>query len=282
VDLSVVIPCKNEARHLPGMLDSLARQEWRGSWDVVIVDNGSTDDTRAIAEGYRNRLSMLLVDARDGRGAADARNRGVRHCNGVKLVFLDADDHVAEGYIAAMAAALDRAPVVCARAGFELLNAHWVRESWPNSWQQTEPLNIFRFLPFGGAGTLGVLRSIFEEVGGFDPSVPALEEADLCWRIQLAGHPAPVLVPDAVLEYRLPDRLSSMYQRGRDYARGRVALRELYGERVAFDRASLRDLVGSVRRIRCRRDAARTARILGSLVGERHDAGRSGGITARP
>jgi glycosyltransferase involved in cell wall biosynthesis len=273
--VSVVIACKNEARHLPHLLESLARQAWTGSWEVVIADNGSTDDTRAVIETFRRQLpNLLVVDAFDRPGAAYARNFGVTHSKGSKLVFVDADDEVSDGYVAAMAAALDRAPLVFGRAGFERLNAAWVRESWPSTWQQTEPLNNFGFLPFAGAGTLGVRRSIFQEVGGFDPSFPAYEEADFCWRIQLAGHAGPVLVEDAVLEYRLPNSVSAMYRRGRDYARGRAALHERYGAQVRLRPASLRDLAGAVRRIRRRRDLARAAMIVGRLVGQRRAPAR--------
>ena len=269
-DVSVVIPCKNEARHLPQMLESLARQAWEGSWEVVIADNGSTDDTRAVIERFRRRLpSLMVVDASARPGAAYARNVGVARSGGLKLLFVDADDEVSNRYVPAMATALDEAPLVFGRASFERLNARWARESWPSTWQQTEPLNNFGFLPFAGAGTLGVRRSIFEEVGGFDESFPTYEEADFCWRIQLAGHPGPVLVPDAVLEYRLPDRLSTMYKRGRDYARGQAALSKRYGPEVRARRTSLRDLAGHARRIRRRRDLGRTARILGRLVGQR-------------
>jgi len=64
VDLSVVIACKNEARYIGTMLDSLARQSWHGSWEVVVADNGSTDSTLAVVESYRGRLQALrVVDA---------------------------------------------------------------------------------------------------------------------------------------------------------------------------------------------------------------------------
>ena len=64
------------------------------------------------------------------------------------------------------------------------------------------------FLPFAGAGTLGISHSLFMEVGGFVPSLRTYEEADFCWRLQLSGHEAPTLVPAAVLHYRLRDRPS--------------------------------------------------------------------------
>jgi glycosyltransferase involved in cell wall biosynthesis len=271
-ELSVVVACKNEAAHLPALLESLKPQIWTGSWEVVFADNGSTDGTTAVLERHWKSLPRpLLVDASDRPGAPHARNKGAESSSGAKLLFVDADDVIADGYIAAMAAALDRAPIVCARIGFDTLNPRWAREVWPRSWQQEGPLDQFRFLPFAGAGTLGVRREIFEQAGGFDPRFPAYEEADLCWRMQMAGHPAPGLVPGAVLEYRLPRQLSTMYRRGQAYARGELTLYRLYARHGMPQRrwASMRDLAGAVRRIRGKRDLARAAVVAGRLVGQR-------------
>jgi hypothetical protein len=188
------------------------------------------------------------------------------------LLFVDGDDEVNEGYVAALVAALDQTSLVCARIGFEKLNPPSLLEAWPARWQQDGPLRAFGFLPFAGGGTIGIRRSLFEEVGGFRQRRPSsqFEEADFCWRIQLAGHPAPVLVPDAVLHYRLPDHLSAMFRRGRNYARGRITLYELYGRHGMPNRpgTSFRDLAGAVARVRGRRDVARAANVLGRLVGQ--------------
>ena len=272
VELSVVVACKNEAAHVPLLVESLSRQAWTGTWEVVFADNGSTDGTVAVLDRHWNDLPRpALVDASDRPGAAHARNKGVESSTGAKLVFVDADDVVADGYIAALAAALDRAPIACARVGFERLNPRWLREVWPRRWQHDGLLDYFGFLPFAGAGTLAMRRAIFEEAGGFDSRYPTYEEADFCWRVQLAGHPPPVFVPEAVLEYRLPGGLKSMYRRSRDYARGELTLYQLYAAHGMPERrsATWRDLAGAIRRIRGRSGLARTAGVVGRLAGER-------------
>jgi glycosyltransferase involved in cell wall biosynthesis len=276
-ELSVVIACKNEARRFGAMLDSLARQSWNGSWEVIVADNGSTDSTLNVVESYSERLPRLVViDASSEPGCGPARNRGVEHSVGSKILFVDADDEISADYVAAMAVALDTAELVCARIGFERLNSSWVRSVWEQQWQQDGPLNDFGFLPYAGSGTLGIRRSLFEEIGGFELAGP-FEEADLCWRIQLADHSAPVLVPGAVLQYRLPGTLRDWYRRGLNYARGQRVLHQLYGDRGMrqIRKISFRDVAGSVRRIRTRRDLARTAHLLGRLVAQ-----RSGGALA--
>ena len=272
VETSVVIACKNEAPYIGAMLDSLARQTWDRSWELVVADNGSTDSTREIVERYAERIPrLLLVDASAEGGYVLARNLGVTRAVGKKLLFVDGDDEVNESYVQAMSAGLDEHGVVFARIGFERLNPRWLSGVWPAQWQQTEPLDVFRFLPFAGSGTIGVRRSLFEQVGGFRQRHPSsqFEEADFCWRIQLAGNGPPVLVPDAVLYYRLPTRLRALFRRGYSYARGQVTLHELYGEHGMPNPrpTSFRDVAGALRRIRGRRDLGRAASVAGRYVG---------------
>ena len=275
IDLSVVIACKNEAEHVGMMLASLARQTWDGSWEIVVADNGSTDATRAVVESYTDSLPRLLVvDASARPGYAYARNLGVERASGSTIVFVDGDDAVGEGYVEAMAAALDTAELVCARIGFELFNPPWLLDAWPTRWQQDHPLDVFGFLPFAGSGTLGIRRALFEGIGGFaltNVKPSQFEEADLCWRIQLAGHPGPTFVTSAVLHYRLPATLRGLYRRGRNYARGQLLLYDRYAEHgmPQLQQVSVRDLVGSARRIRNKSGLARTAHVLGRLVGQR-------------
>ncbi|RUT11687.1 hypothetical protein DSM107010_30140 [Chroococcidiopsis cubana SAG 39.79] len=75
--LSVIIPSYNEAGTISGQLEALTTQQWYQPWEIIISDNGSTDETVAIAEQYQERLPNLqIVDSSDRQGAAHARNVG--------------------------------------------------------------------------------------------------------------------------------------------------------------------------------------------------------------
>jgi glycosyltransferase involved in cell wall biosynthesis len=116
--LSVVIPCFNAASTLGTQLEALARQRYNQDWEVIIADNGSTDGSLAVAESYKSRLPGLrVVDSSDRRGAAHARNIGALNSTGDHLLYCDADDEVAPGWMAAMAEALSR---------HELSPAEWI------------------------------------------------------------------------------------------------------------------------------------------------------------
>jgi glycosyltransferase involved in cell wall biosynthesis len=90
VEVSVVIPFRNAAPHFRHQLEALAGQDFDGEWEAVVVDNGSSDGSRAIAEEFLERLNLKIVDAADKPGAGYARNAGARLAAGRKLLFVDA------------------------------------------------------------------------------------------------------------------------------------------------------------------------------------------------
>ena len=99
VKLSVIIPCYNAEQTIGGLLESLARQGWPESWEVIVADNGSTDRSVVVTDKYKDHVSNLrIVDAFDKRGRSYARNVGARYAMGDSLVFCDADDEVVRAY----------------------------------------------------------------------------------------------------------------------------------------------------------------------------------------
>ena len=226
--LSIVIPFHNAADTLADQLEALAQQQWQGTWEVILADNGSTDDWRPIVERYRHRLPDLqIVDASDRRGAAHAMNLGAGAAAGDALLFCDADDAVGEGWLAAMAAALAQHDFVAPRFDMERLNPGWVYASQSNP--QVEGLQQYRyppFLPHAGGSGLSVKRSLFEAVGGFDESL-YLEDTDFCWRAQLAGASLH-FEPNAVIHVRFRPTTRRIYQQARTWGEGNVVLYKKY------------------------------------------------------
>jgi len=90
--VSVIIPTYNRAAFLPRALDSVIAQTWR-DWEIVLVDDGSTDDTSRVAEEYARRLGSRLIFLQQGNhGASHARNCGIEASGGRFIAFLDSDD----------------------------------------------------------------------------------------------------------------------------------------------------------------------------------------------
>jgi glycosyltransferase involved in cell wall biosynthesis len=229
MNLSVIIPCYNAADTIATQLEALASQRWSEPWEVIVSNNGSTDETLTIVEGYREQLPDLrVVDSSDRPGAAHARNVGALTATGDALVFCDADDEVATGWLAAIGQALSEHDFVASRFDIDKLNAPWVQKSHANP--QRDGLGRYGYppyLPHAASSGLGVKRSLHEAIGGFDESMHLLEDTDYCWRIQLAGTKLH-FVPDAVVHYRYRDTLCGIYRQARGYAEYNVLLYKKY------------------------------------------------------
>jgi GT2 family glycosyltransferase len=228
VNLSVVIPTFNGAATIGEQLEALASQDWHSPLEVVVSDNGSTDETRAVASRYSARFPRLsIVDSSDVSGPAHARNVGASVATGDCLLFLDDDDKVGDGWLEAMAAALERHPFVAAKLEYGQLNPSWTRAAFGEP-QRDEVIAAPSFLPFALGGSLGVWRQIHAKVGGFDEAfVPIGEDIDYCFRIQLSGTPLH-FVAAAVVHYRTRQSVRDIFRRFRGSGLALVRLLQQY------------------------------------------------------
>jgi glycosyltransferase involved in cell wall biosynthesis len=222
VTISVVLPFRNAAPWIAQQLDALVAQNYGGHWEVVAVDNASADESRAIAERFRGRIEIKIVDAAEKANLSYARNLGARAATGDKLIFLDADDEVAPGYLAAIAAAFEAHDFLTPRLESSSLNPGWARLAH-GSPHDTELHDFAGFMPFAGGG-IAVSRSVFESVKGFNEELAGAEDIAFSWDVQLAGTPLH-FVSEAVLRYRHRDSLLGLYRQTRAWG---CALPRLY------------------------------------------------------
>jgi glycosyltransferase involved in cell wall biosynthesis len=198
-------------------------------WELLICDNGSQDATIAVVEGFKDRLPLTLVDASAQRGPGAARNTGAERARGRWLAFCDADDVVGHDWLARMCAALERYPFVAGRFEGHLLND--ARTLRSRALDQQEGLQLAATgdcLPHAGAGNMGIHRTLFLRVNGFDPTLSYLEDTDLSWRVQKLGV-ALEYVDDVLVHVRLRSSLVAMFQQGRNYGAAHAELRRRHG-----------------------------------------------------
>ena len=227
--LSVIIPCYNGASTIGMQLEALANQSWDDDWEVIVSNNGSTDNSVSIVETYKDRISNLrVVDASQKKGQPYALNVGAKNAFGASIAFCDADDEVGEGWLQAIGDALGKFEFVAGRFDFKKLNADQTVHSRKNP--QKEGLQKYtypEYLPHAGGGSLGVRKTLFNEVGGFDETLLLLHDTDLCWKIQLRGKTLH-FVPDAVMHIRLRDDLHGVFKQAMSYGEYNVFLYKRY------------------------------------------------------
>jgi hypothetical protein len=92
--VSAIVPCFNQAKYLPDALESLLKQTV-GSWECIVIDDGSTDDTVKVAREFSRLSPKIRCISQENKGASGARNMGLRQVSGKYIQFLDADDFIA-------------------------------------------------------------------------------------------------------------------------------------------------------------------------------------------
>lgn len=227
--LSVIIPCLNAAETIEAQLQALATQDWAELWEVIVADNGSTDESMDIVQRYIGRIPHLrIVDASARKGQPFALNVGVQAARGESLAFADADDEVGQGWVGAMGQALSHHDFIAASWEIEKLNPSSITQSRHNP--QGEGLQKIwypPFLPHAGGGTIGVKRKLFLAVGGMDESLPYLHDTDLCFKIQIQGTSLQ-FVREAVMHIRFRTSLAQAYRQAKNYAQFNVLLFKRY------------------------------------------------------
>jgi GT2 family glycosyltransferase len=232
VELSVILPSHNGERTIGTQLEALAQQRWSGEWELVFVDNRSTDGTRALVESYRDRLpSLTVISAEDKGGIPYALNRGIEAARGTSIVICNDDDEVAPGWLAAMGDALREHEVVAGSLEQKRLNQDWM--IGVRGRPQSDGLPEWGFLPyfpFAFGATIGAHRSLHNAIGGFDEDLAlAAEDMDYSWRLQLAGSEIR-FVPEAVTHYRMRNDLRGLWRQAYNYGVGNVLVYKKHRE----------------------------------------------------
>jgi len=264
--ISVIVPVHNAAGYLPELLRSLQEQSVCGAWEIIAVDNRSTDDSVAVLTAAVRALPIKICQAKRRANPSYARNIGAASATGDKLLFVDADDAIAAGYVDAMADALEQHVFVTSRVDSILLNRGHIRDVYGAPWQRDGVDTYFNFLPACGVN-IGIRREAFEQLGGFPDEFSGSEDIAFAWRAHLAGMPVH-FVPDAVYHYRHRDSLRRIYGQavnwGRDNARLFAGFRR-YGMPARSWSLTVKDWGGAMTDLFVASTALERARAVGRL-----------------
>ena len=221
--VSVVIPVRNGADLLPVQLEALTRQTYEHDWELIVVDNGSTDDTARVAVSWSDRLPIRVVPANDKQGVNYARNVGIRSARGELIIFCDADDEVSEQWLSALVEASLSASAVGGAIDSSLFD-----DPTKSSWYSVRSTSRLRlaggFLPAAATCNLAVWDDVLTSLGGFNEDYGyGATDVEFCWRLQLAGYDL-AFAPQALVHYRTRSDLRSLARQFYHYGRGDARL----------------------------------------------------------
>jgi glycosyltransferase involved in cell wall biosynthesis len=216
--VSVVIPVRDEEEHVGAQLEALAKQTYEGSWEVVVVDNGSSDWTMRVVERFTAKLPALtVVDASARRGLAYAKNMGIAWARGDLLAFCDADDVVSPGWLASLVEGAADADVVGGPFEYEALNDA-LRRAWRPEREQDALEVGFRFLPYAPGGNCAIWSSVALELGWNESFTFGGDDQDFSWRVQLAGYRIG-FAPGALVHLRFRQGLAGLARQWFSYGK---------------------------------------------------------------
>ena len=206
--VSVIIPTYNRAMKTGRAVASVLFQTYRDC-EVIVVDDGSSDDTQEVLQRFGSRIRVLVHE--ENRGVSAARNNGIRASQGPLIAFLDSDDYWFPEKVARQVAFFKHHPEAVACQGEEL----WIRKG-----RRVNPMakhlkpsgEIFEpslRLCLVSPSAVMLRRTLLDEVGLFDETLPACEDYDLWLRIS-CRYPVHLLPePLLVKEGGAPDQLSA-------------------------------------------------------------------------
>jgi glycosyltransferase involved in cell wall biosynthesis len=199
--ISVIIPTFNYGRFLRQAIDSVLAQTY-APLEIIVVDDGSTDDTPEIAASYGDRIRYIR---QRNAGVGAARNKGIASARGEYLAFLDSDDlwlpEKLERQIARFEASPELGFVHTGVERFDESGSLGISMPAFEGRIAREMLRLDREIVAAIGSGLLLPKRVAEEVGGFDTRLPPSEDWDFCYRIALRYRVG--FVPLVLVRYRL-------------------------------------------------------------------------------
>ncbi|RJP39856.1 MAG: glycosyltransferase [Desulfobacteraceae bacterium] len=205
--VSVIIPTFNRAWAVGRAIDSVLEQDYR-PFELIVVDDGSTDQTAEILARYGDQLTVVC---RENRGVSAARNAGVARAQGDLIAFLDSDDFWRPQKLTVQVDFFTSRPdaLICQTGEIWVRNGRRV-----NPGRRHRKLSGMIFTPslelcLVSPSAVMMRKTLFSMVGGFDEALPACEDYDLWLRVTRRY---PVYLIDAPLVVKTgghPDQLSA-------------------------------------------------------------------------
>jgi glycosyltransferase involved in cell wall biosynthesis len=215
--VSFVIPVKNSASRLQRLLATVVANDYpRELVEILVVDNESTDTSAQVA---RDGGATLLRSS--ASSVAEVRNSAAREARGSILAFVDADHEITREWIRTAVDVLSAEGVAAAGAPYLTERSpSWVQRHYDAMRDRVVSREEVQWL---GSGNLAIKKSVFDDIGGFDASLTACEDVDLCNRVRLAGHRIVADPGMRSVHYGDPKTLKALFYgelwRGRDNVR---------------------------------------------------------------
>jgi len=195
--VSVIIPTYNRGWTLRAAVDSVLAQTYR-DFEVIVVDDGSTDDTAEILQSYGSDIRVLR---QANAGVSAARNAGIRAAKGAFIAFLDSDDCWLPDKLGVQTGFFTSHPeaVICQTEEIWIRNGKRVNPKKVHTKPSGRIFKASLALCLVSPSAVMLRKALFDEIGGFDVTLPACEDYDLWLRVS-ARYPVHLVEPPLIIK----------------------------------------------------------------------------------
>jgi len=186
---SIIIPCYNQAHFLIECVNSVLVQDF-GDWEIIIVNDGSTDNTLKVALDFAQKDQRINVIDKENGGLSSARNAGIKHANGQWLLFLDADDYLLPFYFQFVSKELENLSTQSLlQYGYQYVDEKSKKVIYNKNLNKAS----VSIIPTVFKGNIGPCHSILinselvKNIGEFDESLKSAEDWDFWIRAAKVG-----------------------------------------------------------------------------------------------
>lgn len=186
MDISVVIPAYNEEKYLKQCIDSIKQQKSKFNYEIIVVDNNSTDETVKISK----ELGVRVIKEKE-QGVGAARNAGTSIANGKYVLHMDADSRLEPEYFEKLMKYFkEHSEVVCVGGQYVFYDATIIKNVlrkltfFPFLWF-AQVFSNFRIGPMGGC--MAFKNAVYKKTEGFNKKLKFGEDSDLCRQLSFFG-----------------------------------------------------------------------------------------------
>jgi len=234
MNASVIIPVRNGAGCILNCLRAVYYQEFDGEFEVIVVDDGSTDNTAALVSG---KFPKALFLRQKPLGPAAARNNGAKRARNEIIVFTDADCVPSRNWLKEMLEPFSNSDVAGVQGAYTSRQQETIAQfTQMETEYRYEKMKSSTNIDWVGSYSAAYRKSVFLELGGFERSFTKAsgEDPDLSYSLQEAGYIL-VFAPRALIAHTHPTSLYSYLRKKFQHAHWRILLYKRHSDKAVSD-----------------------------------------------
>lgn len=250
--ISIIVPVLNGESQIKDCIESLIDQDYpKDQYEIIVVDNGSKDNTLAIATDilHSNRDVRFVLTKEFVAGSYAARNKGIDNSNGKIIVFTDSDCIADINWLKELSIGFEDKDIGCVVGAIQPYPGKTLVEIFSknaNILSQNTTLKS-EFLPYGQTANVAFRKDVFGKIGIFDNTVNSGGDADLAWRMQLFTKYKLIYHPDAFVQHKHRTTIRKLFKQYFNYGTGNVLLYKKYEDLMKYNTGdSLSDWIKTI------------------------------------